>query len=154
MDVQRIDYEVNLNQLRKEVDQIEYADQICLQGFDEMMDPLYGSRRISEINPKYSEYDFETPLFPEMEYTNQVLNDLMLYRSRLMRFSPKTCLSYHRDPSKRIHIPLYTNKHCFLLIDEKAHHLEEGQVYLCDTTKMHTAINASFDMRIHIVGIV
>ena len=37
MDVQQIDYEVNLNQLRKEMDQIEYADQICLQGFDEMM---------------------------------------------------------------------------------------------------------------------
>ena len=66
----------------------------------------------------------------------------------------KSCLTYHADPTMRVHIPVYTNDQCFLLIDRTAHHLkDDGSVYLCDTTKPHTAINASLHPRTHLVGV-
>ena len=43
----------------------------------------------------------------------------------------------------------------FLLIDKKAHYLKaNGSAYLVDTTKWHTAINASLEPRTHLVGVI
>jgi hypothetical protein len=72
-----------------------------------------------------------------------------------MIIKPKTCLTLHADPRKRIHIPIETNEDCFLMIDQYAHHLSaDGSAYLVDTTKLHTSINASLGInRTHIVGV-
>ena len=82
-------------------------------------------------------------------------NDLKMFRTRIMIMKPKTCLSIHQDPAKRIHIPIETNENSFLMIDQYAHHLfADGSAYLCDTTRPHTAINAGLDgNRMHLVGI-
>ena len=70
-----------------------------------------------------------------------------------MRMRPKTCLSYHYDPTPRIHIPLITNPSCFLLVNKKAYYLKSnGSAYSVNTKKWHTAINASFEDRTHLVG--
>ena len=66
-----------------------------------------------------------------------IIEDLGLCRTRIMRMKSKTCLSYHYDPTPRIHIPIITNPSCFLLIDKKAHYLKaNGSAYLVDTTKI------------------
>ena len=66
---------------------------------------------------------------------------------------PKTCYTYHKDYTKRIHIPIITNEKCMFIIDDEVVRFPaDGDYYLVDTTKMHTAINASFEDRIHIVG--
>ncbi len=41
------------------------------------------------------------------------------------------------------------------MINQYAHHLfADGSAYLCDTTQLHTAINASLDTnRLHLVGV-
>ena len=74
-----------------------------------------------------------------------------------MIISDKRNYSWHLDYSKRIHIPLITNESCFFIIEETKIHLPaDGSVYLVDTTKWHTFVNANrnkFD-RSHIVGCV
>ena len=72
-----------------------------------------------------------------------------------MLMKPKTCLSLHEDPLKRIHIPIETNENCFLMINQYAHHLfADGYEYNSDNNRTNTAINAGLDgNRMHLVGI-
>ena len=128
----------------------EYDDQIMLQSPPgRPADPFYGTGRI-EGN---TERDFCVPTFPSMIYTNTIIMELGLCRTRVLRMKPKTCYSYHRDPSKRIHIPLITNEKCMFIIDDVVHRYPaDGNYYEVDTTLWHTAVNASLEERIHIVG--
>ena len=72
-----------------------------------------------------------------------------------MRLKSKECYTYHWDHLKRIHIPLITNEKCFFIVDNKLSQLPaDGNYHMVDTTKMHTAINASWEDRLHIVGVV
>tara|TARA_B110000977_G_C11061783_1_gene486268 strand:- start:869 stop:1429 length:561 start_codon:yes stop_codon:yes gene_type:complete len=75
-------------------------------------------------------------------------------RTRLMKSYPKTCLSWHYDSTPRIHIPITTNPTCFMVWKNVTRHLEAGNVYWVDTTVSHTAMNASFDERVHLVATV
>ena len=78
-----------------------------------------------------------------------------MFRSRLMKMQPKTCYTYHWDPTKRMHKPLITNEDNFFIIeDELSRYPADGSYYLVDTTKKHTFVNASRENRIHIVGCV
>lgn len=77
-----------------------------------------------------------------------------LGRVRLMRSMPKTCLSWHRDTSKRIHLPIRTQPGCMMVIQDEVHHLEQGQWYMTNTLPEHTAFNASKTDRIHLVAVV
>jgi len=147
---------VNEDQFKDQMEDPHLSLQICLQGTDAEMDPYFGSRNLQYlIDEGIEEKDFNVFLFPELDYTNAIIEDLELVRTRVMILKPKTCLSYHVDPRKRIHIPIDTNENCFLMIDQYAHHLfANGSAYLCDTTKPHTPINASLDSnRMHLVGI-
>ena len=91
----------------------------------------------------------------DLPYTNSVLSDLKMYRSRLMNMPPKYCYSYHKDPTPRMHIPLITNENCFFVVDDEVIRLPaDGNHYLIDTRKIHTFVNASWHHRLHIVGCV
>ena len=91
-------------------------------------------------------------------YLEKVYNDIQKYytvgRVRIMCLSNKTCYSLHADYEKRLHLPIQTNEKCLLLVDNKALHLPaDGNAYLVDTTKQHTALNGNkgeFN-RIHII---
>ncbi len=74
-------------------------------------------------------------------------------RSRWMRLNPKTCLSLHWDPDEfRFHIPVKTNEKVFFVVDDVCYRMPEvGSLYLLNTTKLHTAVNASFETRDHLV---
>ena len=158
MDVEKIEININISNVISEVEQYifsekNFVDQICLQGLTENGDPYYGSRGMLEVDSEYTENDFCVNLFPDMEYTNSLIGDLGLKRTRIMRMKPKTCLSYHYDRTWRVHVPLITNSKCFLLIDGTAYHVPADGAYKVNTTKYHTAINASFEARTHLVGI-
>ena len=76
-----------------------------------------------------------------------------MFRTRVLILKPKVCYSIHRDPFKRIHIPIITNEKCWLIVDKEIMHLPaDGNYYKIDTTKQHTALNGSTEDRIHIVG--
>ena len=129
----------------------EYDNQISLQGVPGNIDPSYGTGRLEKLN--HGEADFTEPLFPEMTYTNSVIKQLGMFRTRLMRLQPYQCYSYHIDPTVRVHIPLITNENCFMIIEDKMYRYPaDGNHYLADTTKIHTFVNASLEDRIHIVG--
>ena len=133
----------------------EYNEQIMLQGVSSEADPSYGTGRLDDVNSTVQEWeqDFKDFLFPELEYTNSILKDLNMTRTRVMDMAPKTCYSYHQDPSKRVHIPLITNEKCFFVVADEVIRLPaDGNYYVIDTTKMHTFVNAAFEHRIHIVG--
>ena len=161
IDIERIYTELetfvlNEDKFQDQINDSHLSVQICLQGIDAEMDPYFGSRTLKHITDEgFDEEDFNVFLFSELDYTNSIIEDLSMFRTRIMIIKPKTCLTLHADPRKRIHIPIETNEDCFLMIDQYAHHLSaDGSAYLADTTKLHTTINASLGInRTHIVGV-
>lgn len=140
-----------------------YDSQIMLQTVTGCTDPAYGTGSLLQNHKgtmeervalvKEIEKEFTVPLWPGLIYTNQILTDLGMYRSRVMKMRDRTCYSYHVDPTGRIHIPLKTNENCFFVIEDEVVRLPaNGSSYFIDTTKKHTFVNASFEERVHIVG--
>lgn len=88
-------------------------------------------------------------------YIETVINELSkkheVLRGRFLKMSHKTCLSWHVDQSMRIHIPIYTNKDCMMIVDDEIIRMPFGHTYIVDTTKPHTALNASKTARVHLV---
>lgn len=85
------------------------------------------------------------------EVINTIKKQYPIVRGRFMKMKHKTCLSMHTDASKRIHIPIYTNENCMMIVNNTIVNLPYGKTYLVDTTYPHTAINASKDSRVHLV---
>lgn len=143
---------ININKILLELESLpEYDTQISLQTVEGCTDYNYGTGPIT-LNDPHKEEEFIIPLF-DIPYTNSIIKNLNMFRSRVMRLKYRTCYSYHYDATKRIHIPLITNENCFMVIDDKVYRYPaDGNYYTIDTTKMHTAVNASWDERIHIVG--
>ena len=140
--------------IKKILDELKYVpsfdQQIGLQSVYGIVDPFYATGRITD--KKHKEEEFVEFCF-DFPYTNQIIHDLGMYRTRVMRMNPKTCYTYHQDPTQRIHIPLVTNDKCFIILDKEVIHLPaDGNHYLIDTTKYHTAVNASHEVRTHIIG--
>ena len=76
-----------------------------------------------------------------------------LGRVRILKLNSRTCLSYHKDPEARLHIPLITNPGALMIVDNEACHMQaDGAVYYVDTTKYHTALNVGDSERIHLVA--
>ena len=142
-----------------------YDNQIMLQTVSGCTDPTYGTGLLLQDHKgtmkervalaKEIEKKFTVLLWPKLIYTNQILTDLGISRSRVMKMKSRTCYSYHIDPTGRMHIPLKTNENCFFVVEDKIVRLPaDGSNYFIDTTKKHTFVNASFEERIHIVGCV
>lgn len=87
------------------------------------------------------------------EVYNTVDQKYHVCRARFMLMTPEyRAYSYHFDQSKRLHIPIKTNRDCMFLINDTVYRMpEEGRLYLMDTIQMHTALNLSWENRLHIV---
>lgn len=75
-------------------------------------------------------------------------------RTRIMKLPPRSCYSIHADPTPRIHIPLITNKQCWMIWPYLSicKNLEVGKAYWTNTKAPHTFINGDqYLERIHIV---
>lgn len=92
---------------------------------------------------------FKNTLFEKL--IDNIRNSYDIVRGRFMLMNHKTCLTYHSDPSPRIHVPIYTNKNCMMIIDDIVYRMPFGATYLVDTTIPHTALNASKDPRVHLI---
>jgi hypothetical protein len=105
---------------------------------------------------KLKEQDFiKTCDLFQNTYIENVIDTLKsqhnIVRGRFMKMKHKTCLTMHVDKSKRIHIPIYTNNDCMMIINENIVRMPFGSTYLVDTTVPHTALNASKNSRVHLV---
>ena len=146
---------LDLDKIKKELEMLpDYNEQIALQGTKDNLDPFYACGAEIFNNTGKREHEFDTPIF-DMPYINSIIKDLKMYRTRVMILKPKTCYTYHQDTTKRIHIPLVTNDKCFFIINSQVkHYPADGNYYVVDTTQMHTALNASKEDRIHIIGVI
>jgi len=73
-------------------------------------------------------------------------------RMRIMRMKPWTCLTWHHDSSKRLHIPIISNPGNRLVINTTCHQLiADGSVYLVDTTQDHSAFNGGLEDRYNLL---
>jgi aspartyl/asparaginyl beta-hydroxylase (cupin superfamily) len=68
----------------------------------------------------------------------------------------KTCYTWHRDGTARIHIPIITDSSkTGLIVEDTILRLPaDGSAYIVDTTKYHTAFNAWDQTRIHLVAVI
>jgi len=73
-------------------------------------------------------------------------------RMRLMLLPPRSTISWHRDPEKRIHIPITSNAGCRHIIEDEVIHIPaDGQAWIHDDTKYHTVTNGGETPRISLV---
>lgn len=107
----------------------------------------------------YVDEDKYTEICPEFEdtYTEEVFEILRdkwnIGRLRFLMKPPRSCLSWHRDPERRIHIPLYTNKGCRMIIEDRAYYMRaDGTVYITDNTVYHNFFNGGEENRVHLVA--
>lgn len=91
-------------------------------------------------------------------YTEKLLYLLVkkynIHRTRLMCMKSRAALSWHRDYSKRLHIPLVTSSDSFMVVEDTKIHIPYGKAHIVDTTLYHTAVNCGLEDRWHIVGCV
>ena len=100
-----------------------------------------------------------TELCPEFKNTyveevyNLVRKHFKIGRMRFLMKPPRTCLSWHRDPEKRLHIPIITNVGNKMIIEDIALHMPaDGAAYITDNTKYHNFFNGSECERVHLVS--
>ena len=87
------------------------------------------------------------------EVYNIIKAEWKIGRMRFLMKPPRTCLSCHRDPEKRIHIPIITNPGCRMVIEEESYHMPaDGSVYITDNTKYHNFFNGGEIDRLHLVS--
>jgi|TARA_R110000851_G_scaffold233885_1_gene386385 hypothetical protein len=143
------DYQVGTGSL-----QYDWANSKQVVQFDGTMKwevPLHETQHC-ENDFKYLIKEFEGTVLGEMY--NELLSRFVLGRVRLMRSEPKTCLSWHKDTSPRIHYPIKTQPGCLMVIGDEVKHLPTDTWWMTDTTYNHTAMNASKETRIHLVAVV
>ena len=101
---------------------------------------------------KYTELcpEFKGPYVEEVY--NMINKRFKLGRCRFLMKPPRSCLSWHRDPEMRLHIPIITNKGCKMVIEDTAFHMpSNGNGYITDNTRYHNFFNGSEIDRVHLV---
>ena len=100
-----------------------------------------------------------TELCPEFKDTyveevyNLISSKFKLGRVRFLMKPPRSCLSWHRDPEMRLHIPIITNEGCRMVIEDSSFHMpSNGNGYITDNTKYHNFFNGSEFDRVHLVS--
>ena len=72
---------------------------------------------------------------------------------RFLMKPPRSCLSWHRDPEKRLHIPIITSPGCRMIIEDTCTYMPaDGSAYITDNTKYHNFFNGSEIDRVHLVA--
>ena len=113
------------------------------------------TRDVTIDESKYTEFveDFKNTYFKEVY--EDLSKRFKLGRVRLLLKEPRSTLSWHRDPEPRLHIPIYTNPGCLMVIDNTAKHMPaDGSVWVTNNLKYHNAFNGGEENRVHLVACV
>jgi len=117
------------------------------------------STNVEEQRLPYIEEHKYTEICPEFKGTyveevyNQITKKFKLGRVRFLMKPPRSCLSWHRDPEMRLHIPIITNVGNIMVIENEAFHMPaNGDGYITDNTKYHNFFNGSEIDRVHLVA--
>jgi hypothetical protein len=142
---------VDIDTIKYELQTLKLSAQFSLQGKSK---DDFDSSTSYDYSLRDDEDKFVYPLY-DLPYTNTVLKEYAMFRTRVMKMIKGTAYGIHVDNTPRIHIPLETNENCLFIIDDVVYRMPaDGSVYFADTTKPHTAINANTNrfIRTHIVG--
>ena len=154
-------------------DGLLYSNAICLNYDEKELDEWFGGnvrgKYWTKPDSSFEEMERE-PYVDESRYIlfNEKLNDTYfkhvydkineffdIGRCRVIKMPPRTTLSWHRDPEKRLHIAIKTNHGARMFIEHTGYHISaDGNIYVTDNTKYHTAINGGEEDRIHLVATV
>ena len=154
-------------------DGLLYSNAICLNYDEKELDEWFGGnvrgKYWTKPDSSFEEMERE-PYVDESRYTlfNEKLNDTYfkyvydkineffeIGRCRVIKMPQRTTLSWHRDPEKRLHIAIKTNQGARMFIEHTGYHIPaDGNIYVTDNTKYHTAINGGEEDRIHLVATV
>ena len=108
--------------------------------------PYIEEHRYTEICPEFKDTYVE-------EVYNLITSKFKLGRVRFLMKPPRSCLSWHRDPEMRLHIPIITNEGCRMVINDVSFHMpSNGSAYIVDNTKYHNFFNGSEIDRVHLVA--
>ena len=114
---------------------------------------------VEEQRLPYIEEHKYTELCPEFKGTyveevyTHITNRFNLGRVRFLMKPPRSCLSWHRDPEPRLHIPIITNKGNIMVIENEAYHMPaDGDGYITSNDKYHNFFNGSEIDRVHLVA--
>ena len=138
----------------------KFIDAVGSLDYDYMSDlgdPTVTGQMPPRRERKVTEKDFNK-IVPELVGTYlgdllaQLIEQFDIGRTRLMLLKPKTCLTWHKDSTYRMHIPIITNEGCIMVWDNCTVHMPEGSLYWVNTTFPHTAFNGTFKDRIHLVS--
>ena len=183
--VQKLNFQFDVDKLKKSLDWLlEHADinrvnQLCLthapfakphpddyyyQGAGSLAYEYYattqGVARRQVPPPGLVEQDFFEFIDKAKDtYFYKVFKELntqyTIGRMRVVKIHALHCLTLHKDPTKRIHIPIISNSGNKLVVDDKVYFLPaDGSAYMVDTTKPHTAFNAGLDHRYNLLCVV
>jgi len=109
------------------------------------------AKKIDEL--AYTEFvkDLEDTYFKQVYDT--LSKKFKLGRVRILLKEPRSTLSWHRDPEPRLHIPIFTNPGCMMVIENVAKHLPaDGFAYITNNIKYHNAFNGGEENRVHLVA--
>ena len=154
-------------------DGLLYSNAICLNYDEKELDEWFGGnvrgKYWTKPDSSFEEMEREQYI-DESRYTlfNEKLNDTYfkyvydkineffeIGRCRVIKMPQRTTLSWHRDPEKRLHIAIKTNHGARMFIEHTGYHIPaDGNIYVTDNTKYHTAINGGEEDRIHLVATV
>ena len=164
--IKKLKYEFNIEKISTVIDSLPDLNQITLNNRgDDPEDPLtcgsgglqnwYNIKTYDDIKEKDFDWKYLNDIFKNT-YIEEVYDTIsehwQIGRARVMKLESKQCYTYHHDFSKRIHIPLVTNEHCwFFNQDWINYNMPVGGIYLLDTTQKHTAGNFGKETRTHIV---
>ena len=110
-------------------------------------------RDVSIDETKYIQLvpEFENTYFAEVY--EALKKKFKIGRVRILFKTPRSTLSWHRDPEPRLHIPIITNVGCSMVIENVAMHLPaDGNVTITNNTKYHNFFNGGEQDRIHLVA--
>jgi len=144
------------------------AEQICINSIEGNDDYLFGTGSLyrryhndKEIQFRVQDVKLEQD-FTELcsVFRGTLFEDLYNFltekyfvgRVRIIKLSPRSCLTWHRDTHMRLHYPLITNEGCKMVIDDEAAHIPANTWWKTNTCNWHTAMNAGTEDRIHIVS--
>ena len=113
---------------------------------EEQRCPVIQEEKYTELCPEFKGTYVE-------EVYNIVRSKFNIGRMRFLMKPPRSCLSWHRDPERRLHIPIITNVGNIMVIEDTAFHMpSDGAAYITDNTKYHNFFNGSEVERVHLVS--
>ncbi|MCB0379441.1 MAG: hypothetical protein KDD33_13185 [Bdellovibrionales bacterium] len=165
--IEKLNYNFELPLIQKEVEEI--LNQVPLDSDQQVMLSCRPNSSAPNTEGKGSIYDKQNKkyIFQQSEFTEFNPNFRGGYLEKLWKEFPFSigrfriavlprhrCYSLHMDREPRFHIAVFTHERSFILFekDPQWYHIPaDGFLYKMETCYFHTAMNAGFDKRVHLL---